>query len=111
MAKKTNGWMIATFILIGVLVLGLITGFIVLGTKNSCSPNNQGQYCYDENYLVNYRDFYDCVKDGLINSQRLARNELRNYDTISQSDWDIFSNTIDFYFDDAPSLGCYSTRP
>lgn len=42
MAKKTNGWQIATFVLIGVLVLGLITGFIVLGNSNrneECSSN------------------------------------------------------------------------
>lgn len=31
MAKKTNTWFVASMILIGILVLGLFTGFIVLG--------------------------------------------------------------------------------
>ena len=42
MAKK-NPWQIVTFVLIGVLVLGLITGFIVFGSSGN--SNGTGQ-CY-----------------------------------------------------------------
>lgn len=62
MAKK-NPWQIATFILIGVLVLGGITGLIAFGKNaisnntNTCPPNNEGKFCYDKDY----KSLYDSI--------------------------------------------------
>jgi len=65
MGKKRNLWMIATWVLIGVLVLGSITGFIVFGNDKSdrvppqvkfitsnptCEESNYGQMISEGNF-------------------------------------------------------------